>query len=134
MHQDLVVLEGDLGTGKTTAFGGIAGSSTVARTTAKIENAALLKVPPLSLPLISFTAITAAVEDKYNGSIHTRSVAGTQFVGLKIAWLNDLYGGKFPITTSLGFIAGVIALSVIASLLFPRGRTSVEATVTRGPS
>lgn len=42
------------------------------------------------------------------------------FVGLKIAWLNDLYGGKFPITTSLGIIATVIALSVLASLLFPR--------------
>lgn len=42
------------------------------------------------------------------------------FVGLKIAWLNDLYGGKFPITISLGIIATVIALSVLASLLFPR--------------
>jgi len=42
------------------------------------------------------------------------------FVGLKIAWLNDLYGGKFPITISLGIIAAVIAISVIASLLFRR--------------
>jgi hypothetical protein len=78
----------NIGTGKTTAFGGIDGSSTVARTTAKIENASLLKVPPLNLPLIGFTAITAAVEDKFNGSIHTRSVAGTQFAGLKVAGLN----------------------------------------------
>jgi tellurite resistance protein TerC len=42
------------------------------------------------------------------------------FVGLKIAWLNDLYGGKFPIAISLGIISGVIAAAVILSLLFPR--------------
>jgi tellurite resistance protein TerC len=42
------------------------------------------------------------------------------FVGLKIAWLNGLYGGKFPITISLGIISAVIAASVVLSLLFPR--------------
>jgi tellurite resistance protein TerC len=42
------------------------------------------------------------------------------FVGLKIAWLNDLYGGKFPIGISLGIISVVIAAAVILSLLFPR--------------
>ena len=42
------------------------------------------------------------------------------FVGLKMVWLNDLYGGKFPITWSLGFILSTIAVSVIASLMFPR--------------
>lgn len=42
------------------------------------------------------------------------------FVGLKMVWLNDLYGGKFPISWSLGFILGTIAISVGASLLFPR--------------
>lgn len=42
------------------------------------------------------------------------------FVGLKMALLNDLFGGKFPISYSLAFILGVIALSVIASLLFPK--------------
>ena len=77
-----------IGTGSTTAFGGINGSGTIARTTAKIENASLLKIPPLGLPLIGFTAITAAVEDQFNGSIHTRSVAGTQFAGLKVAGIN----------------------------------------------
>lgn len=41
------------------------------------------------------------------------------FVGLKMAVLNDLYGGKFPIVYSLGFILGVIGLSVLLSLLFP---------------
>ena len=41
------------------------------------------------------------------------------FVGLKMVWLNDFYGGKFPITYSLGFILGTIALSIAASLMFP---------------
>jgi tellurite resistance protein TerC len=42
------------------------------------------------------------------------------FVGLKIAWLNGLYGGKIPIVISLGIIAAVMAASVFLSLLFPR--------------
>lgn len=42
------------------------------------------------------------------------------FVGLKMAFLNDWYGGKFPITYSLGFILGTIALSIIISLMFPK--------------
>lgn len=41
------------------------------------------------------------------------------FVGLKMVWLNDYFGGKFPISVSLGVIVGVIALSVILSLIFP---------------
>ncbi|MEP7341827.1 MAG: TerC family protein [Acidobacteriota bacterium] len=45
------------------------------------------------------------------------------FVGLKMAWLNDWYGGKFPITLSLGIIGAVIAASVALSLLFPSRRT-----------
>lgn len=42
------------------------------------------------------------------------------FVGLKMVWLNDLFGGKFPISLSLGIITSVIALSVIVSLIFPK--------------
>ena len=42
------------------------------------------------------------------------------FVGLKMVWLNDLFGGKFPISWSLGIIFGVIFVSVTASLIFPR--------------
>ena len=41
------------------------------------------------------------------------------FVGLKMVWLNDAFGGKFPITWSLGIIAGTIGLSVVLSLMFP---------------
>lgn len=42
------------------------------------------------------------------------------FVGLKMVWLNDAFGGKFPITYSLGFITIAIAVSIVASLLFPK--------------
>ena len=42
------------------------------------------------------------------------------FVGLKMVWLNDYFGGKFPISYSLGFILGVIGLSVLVSLMFPK--------------
>ncbi|HEU0141669.1 MAG TPA: TerC family protein [Bryobacteraceae bacterium] len=41
------------------------------------------------------------------------------FVGLKMVWLNNWFGGKFPITVSLGIIAGAIGVSVVASLLVP---------------
>jgi tellurite resistance protein TerC len=42
------------------------------------------------------------------------------FVGLKMVWLNDAFGGKFPISYSLGFILGVILLSIIVSFMFPK--------------
>lgn len=41
------------------------------------------------------------------------------FVGLKMVWLNPLYGGHFPILWSLLIILGTILLSVLASLIFP---------------
>ena len=42
------------------------------------------------------------------------------FVGLKMAWLNRLYGGHFPISISLAVIVGVIVVSVALSLIFPK--------------
>ena len=39
------------------------------------------------------------------------------FVGLKMTWLNDLYGGKFPIEWSLGIIAALLVGAVIASII-----------------
>ena len=52
------------------------------------------------------------------------------FVGLKMVWLNQWYGGKFPITYSLGFIATAIAASILLSLVFPsrRGLSSKDRT------
>jgi tellurite resistance protein TerC len=41
------------------------------------------------------------------------------FVGLKMTWLNDLYGGKFPVGWSLGLIGLILAVSMAASLLIP---------------
>ena len=42
------------------------------------------------------------------------------FVGLKMMWLNDLFGGKFPIGLSLGISAGIIGLSITLSFALPR--------------
>ena len=42
------------------------------------------------------------------------------FVGLKMVWLNQAFGGHFPIAWSLGIIVGVIAVSVVLSLVFPK--------------
>lgn len=42
------------------------------------------------------------------------------FVGAKMVYLNDAFGGKFPISWSLGFIITIIAASVALSLLFPK--------------
>lgn len=39
------------------------------------------------------------------------------FVGLKMVWLNDLFGGKFPISWSLGIIGALLAAGIGASLL-----------------
>ena len=41
------------------------------------------------------------------------------FVGLKMVWLNDLYGGKFPIEWSLGIIGVLLAGGVVGSWLRP---------------
>jgi tellurite resistance protein TerC len=43
------------------------------------------------------------------------------FVGLKMVWLNHAFGGKFPITWSLGIIGSVLVLSIVASALSRRG-------------
>jgi tellurite resistance protein TerC len=41
------------------------------------------------------------------------------FVGLKMVWLNDAFGGKFPISLSLGIIGGILVISIAASRLVP---------------
>jgi tellurite resistance protein TerC len=56
------------------------------------------------------------------------------FVGLKMVWLNDLYGGHFPIGLSLGIIIGVIGGSVVLSLLFPKRPQPEPVTVVPPPS
>jgi tellurite resistance protein TerC len=41
------------------------------------------------------------------------------FVGLKMVWLNDAFGGKFPVLWSLGIIGAILAAAISASLLIP---------------
>lgn len=47
------------------------------------------------------------------------------FVGLKMAWLNDAFGGKFPVVWSLGIIAGILTVAIAASLLLSRREPAV---------
>jgi tellurite resistance protein TerC len=54
------------------------------------------------------------------------------FVGLKMAWLNSAFGGKFPIAWSLGIIFGILAVSVVLSLLI-RPRAVAGATAPAAP-
>lgn len=42
------------------------------------------------------------------------------FVGSKMVYLNELYGGKFPIGLSLGIISGFISISIFVSLFKQR--------------
>jgi tellurite resistance protein TerC len=39
------------------------------------------------------------------------------FVGLKMVWLNEAFGGKFPIEWSLGIIAALLAAAIVASIV-----------------
>jgi tellurite resistance protein TerC len=48
------------------------------------------------------------------------------FVGLKMVWLNDAFGGKFPIGWSLGLIAGILGTSIAASLCIAPRRAPIS--------
>jgi tellurite resistance protein TerC len=50
------------------------------------------------------------------------------FVGLKMVWLDGLYGGKFPIVASLAIILSVLAASIVASLMYPKAGESAAPT------
>ena len=39
------------------------------------------------------------------------------FVGLKMAWLNDVFDGKFPVVWSLGIIGAIFAGAVLLSVI-----------------
>ncbi len=53
------------------------------------------------------------------------------FVGLKMVWLNDAFGGKFPVSWSLGIIAAILAVTVAASLLWTRGTPAATEAPAR---
>jgi tellurite resistance protein TerC len=51
------------------------------------------------------------------------------FVGLKMVWLNDAFGGKFPIEWSLAIIATLLTAAIVASWLKrPAPAVAVAAT------
>ena len=49
------------------------------------------------------------------------------FMGLKMAWLNEAFGGKFPIGLSLAIIATLVGLSIALSLVIPKSRHAANA-------
>jgi tellurite resistance protein TerC len=51
------------------------------------------------------------------------------FVGLKMVWLDEWYGGKFPIGLSLAIIASAITASIVASLVIPPRHPAPDARV-----
>jgi len=53
------------------------------------------------------------------------------FVGLKMVWLNDAFGGKFPISWSLGIILSTILISVLASLALPKKSVMQSEQMTK---
>lgn len=90
-----------------------------------------------SEPLIVFTSNLAAIMglrsiyfllagaiDKFHMLKYGLAVV-LVFVGLKMVWLNDVYGGHFPIGVSLAFILLALAVSIVASLMF--SKDSAEA-------
>ena len=48
------------------------------------------------------------------------------FVGLKMVWLNDWFGGKFPISWSLAIITALVGGSIVASLVLHRRKAHHE--------
>lgn len=80
------------------------------------------------LGLRSMYFMLAGVIDKFHLLKYGLAIV-LVFVGLKMVWLNDAFGGKFPITWSLGFILGTIAISVVASLIFPAKEKIIEPPV-----
>jgi len=50
------------------------------------------------------------------------------FVGLKMVWLNDAAGGKFPISWSLGIIGTILAVSILVSIAWNRSRPAGDSS------
>ena len=50
------------------------------------------------------------------------------FVGLKMVWLNDAFGGNFPTGLSLGIIGTVIGVSIATSLVWTQKHAEVALT------
>ncbi len=51
------------------------------------------------------------------------------FVGMKMAWLNELYHGKFPTLLSLAIITGIVGGSILLSLIFKTKEANHESEI-----
>ncbi|MFV8257718.1 TerC family protein [Bdellovibrio bacteriovorus] len=71
------------------------------------------------LGLRSLYFLLAGVVDKFHLLKYGLALT-LVFVGLKMVWLNKLFGGHFPIGISLGIIFAFIGGSIAASLMFPK--------------
>ncbi len=71
------------------------------------------------LGLRSLYFLLAGVVDKFHLLKYGLALT-LVFVGLKMVWLNNLFGGHFPIGISLGLIFLFIGGSIAASLIFPK--------------
>jgi TerC family integral membrane protein len=70
--------------------------------------------------------LLAGAMDRFHILKHGLAVV-LAFVGLKMVWLDHLYGGRFPIGLSLGIISAVIGASILLSLAFPKGEAPAFA-------
>lgn len=71
------------------------------------------------LGLRSLYFMLAGAMDKFHLLQYGLSVI-LVFVGLKMVYLDYAFGGKFPITWSLGFIGGILLCSIVGSLIFAK--------------
>ena len=74
------------------------------------------------LGLRSLYFVLAGVVERFH-LLHYGLAAVLVFVGLKMVWLDQAFGGKFPIVWSLAIIAALIGSTVALSLLYPKTGT-----------
>jgi tellurite resistance protein TerC len=74
--------------------------------------------------------LLAGAMDRFYGLKYGLAVV-LVFVGLKMVWLDHLFGVRFPIGASLAVIAGIIAVSILLSLAFPQ--RAPRNRLLRGP-
>jgi tellurite resistance protein TerC len=75
------------------------------------------------LGLRSMYFMLAGVMDRF-AYIKYGLAAVLLFVGLKMVWLNEAFGGKFPIGMSLAIISTLIGSSILFSIWIDRVRRS----------
>ena len=78
------------------------------------------------LGLRSMYFMLAGVMDKF-AFIKYGLASVLVFVGLKMVWLNEAFGGKFPIHLSLGIIATLIGGSILVSVIIDRRKQMLAA-------